>query len=124
MKTKHKTLIKISLFLTLIAIIIAMVNYYVSKQASEKQLKTMSLPLSLDNIYTEVQKNILQPYLISSMMANDTFLKEWLKHSKQNEQQIINYLSAIKNKYNMYNTFLVSNKTKKLLHSRWFSRKT
>lgn len=72
----------------------------------------MSLPLSLDNIYTEVQKNILQPYLISSMMANDTFLKEWLKHPKQDEQQIINYLNAIQNKYNMYNTFLVSNKTK------------
>ena len=89
-----------------------MVNYYVSVQASEKQLKTMSLPLSLDNIYTEIQKHILQPYLISSMMANDTFVKDWIEHPAQDRQEIVNYLSAIKNNYDTYNTFLVSNKTK------------
>jgi len=89
-----------------------MINYYLSIQTSEKQLKTVSLPLSLDNIYTEIQKNILQPYLISSMMANDTFVKSWLEKPNQDDQKIINYLRTIQKKYHIFNTFLVSVKTK------------
>ena len=95
-----------------IAISISFVNYYISLQQSKKQLKTVSLPLSLDNIYTEIQKNIVQPYLVSSMMANDTFVQNWLKNSEQDQSKIIEYLSSIKNKYNMFSTFLISNTTK------------
>ena len=113
MKSKYKILVQISLFLTFIAISISMANYYVSLNFSEKQLKTISLPLSLDNIYTEIQKNIVEPYLVSSMMANDTFVQDWLKDSKQDESKIIEYLSAVKNRYNMFTTFLVSDITKK-----------
>jgi len=112
MKSNNKTLIQISLFLTLIAIGISMANYYVSLNSSEKQLKTISLPLSLDNIYTEIQKNIIQPYLVSSMMANDTFVQDWLKDSEQDKNKIVEYLSAIKNKYNMFSSFLVSDRSK------------
>ena len=92
--------------------LITIVNYYIAIQTSERQLKTVSLPLSLDNIYTEIQKNILQPYLISSMMANDTFVKSWLEQPNQDEQKIVNYLRTIKEKYHIFNTFLVSEKTK------------
>ena len=113
MKSKYKILVQISLFLAVIAIGISMTNYYISVKQSKEQLKTISLPLSLDNIYTEIQKNIVQPYLVSSMMANDTFVQNWLKNSKQDKSQIIEYLSAVKNKYNMFSTFLVSNITKK-----------
>ena len=117
-----------------IAISISFVNYYISLQQSKKQLKTVSLPLSLDNIYTEIQKNIVQPYLVSSMMANDTFVQNWLKNSEQDQNKIIEYLSSIKNKYNMFNTFLISNITKnyytndsfiekvdpKIKHNQWY----
>ena len=89
-----------------------MANYYVSLKQSKEQLKSISLPLSLDNIYTEIQKNIVQPYLVSSMMANDTFVQNWIKNDEQDKEQIIEYLSAVKNKYNMFSTFLVSNVTK------------
>lgn len=89
-----------------------MANYYVSLKQSKEQLKSISLPLSLDNIYTEIQKNIVQPYLVSSMMANDTFVQNWIKNDEQDKEQIIEYLSAVKNKYNMFSTFLVSNITK------------
>ena len=112
MKSKYKILVQISLFLIIIAVGISMANYYVSLKQSKEQLKTISLPLSLDNIYTEIQKNIVQPYLVSSMMANDTFVQNWLKNSEQDKSQIIEYLSAVKNKYNMFSTFLVSNISK------------
>ncbi len=112
MKSKYKILVQISLLLTLIAFSISMVNYYISLKQSKEQLKTVALPLSLDNIYTEIQKNIVQPYLVSSMMASDTFVQEWLKNSEQDKDKIREYLSSVKNKYNMFSTFLVSDITK------------
>ena len=113
MKSKYKILVQISVLLTIVAVGISMANYYISLKQSKEQLKTISLPLSLDNIYTEIQKNVVQPYLVSSMMANDTFVQSWLKNKDEDESQIIEYLSAVKNKYNMFSTFLVSNITKK-----------
>jgi diguanylate cyclase (GGDEF)-like protein len=45
------------------------------------------------------------------MMAHDTFLKEWLIHDEADVDKISNYLETIKNKYGMFTTFLVSEKT-------------
>ena len=79
--------------------------------STHKQLKKQSLPLSLDNIYTDIQKSIIEPHLVSSMMANDTFVQEWLLDGEEENAKIIRYLKSIKNKYNMFSTFFVSDKT-------------
>jgi diguanylate cyclase (GGDEF)-like protein len=75
------------------------------------QLKNSSLPLTVDNIYTEIQKQIIEPNLIASMMANDTFMKNWLTNQESDSEQIVKYLDTIQNKYQMFATFLVSEKT-------------
>jgi len=108
----NKTVIKILLLLVILGFVVPSINYFISYQSVEEELKTVSLPLSLDNIYTEIQKDIVQPYLVSSMMANDTFVQDWLKNDEKNNKQIEKYLSKIKNQYNMFSTFLVSQKTK------------
>lgn len=82
-----------------------------SLEETQTQLKERSLPLSINNIYTEVQKNLIEPTLVSSMMANDTFLKDWLMHEEQEVSKVSKYLETIKNKYNMFSTFLVSEKS-------------
>ena len=83
----------------------------ISLKNTEEHLKNQSLPLSLDNIYTDIQKHIVEPYLVSSMMANDTFVKDWLVHNENDSTKIIKYLNTIKNKYKMFSTFLVSDST-------------
>lgn len=112
MKSKYKVVIIISLLLTMLSITTSIVNYIVSLNNAQEQLKNQSLPLSLDNIYTDIQKNIIEPFLVSSMMANDTFVHDWLLHEEENRDKIIKYLERIKNKYEMFNTFLVSDITK------------
>jgi diguanylate cyclase (GGDEF)-like protein len=77
----------------------------------EKQLKTQSLPLSVDNIYTDIQKHVIEPYLVSSMMASDTFMKDWLMNEEENTLKIQKYLDSIKNRYGMLASFLVSQKS-------------
>ncbi|MDN5115127.1 sensor domain-containing diguanylate cyclase [Aliarcobacter butzleri] len=112
LKSKYKVVVLITILLIFFSILLSVVNYIVSLNNAQNQLKEQALPLSLDNIYTDIQKNIIQPYLVSSMMANDTFVQEWLANDEENNQRIERYLEAIKNKYDMFNTFLVSDKTK------------
>ncbi|WP_228712731.1 cache domain-containing protein [Halarcobacter mediterraneus] len=113
MKSKYKVVFFITILLVILSLSISTVNYYVSLESAQKHLKNQSLPLSLDNIYSDIQKHIIQPYLVSSMMANDTFLQDWLVNEEHNVNKISRYLENIKNKYHMFNAFLVSEKTKK-----------
>jgi diguanylate cyclase (GGDEF)-like protein len=112
MNSKYKIVVLISLLLMTLSISITFINYFVSLNNTEKHLKSQSLPLSLDNIYTEIQKHIIEPYLVSSMMANDTFVQDWIVNDEdKNNNKIKEYLDAVKNKYGMFTTFLVSEKT-------------
>ena len=54
MNNKYKIVVLISFLLIILSISITFINYFVSLSSTEKHLKTQSLPLSLDNIYTEI----------------------------------------------------------------------
>jgi len=112
MKSKYNVVLIISSLLIVLSISISVVNYIVSLKNTQEQLKNQSLPLSLDNIYTEIQKHIIEPYLVSSMMAHDTFVKDWIETKEQDSQKIEDYLNTIKNKFGMFSTFLVSHNSK------------
>jgi hypothetical protein len=88
MKSKYKLVFIISFLLMVLSISISVINYRISLNNAESQLKHQALPLSLDNIYTDIQKHIIEPYLVSSMMANDTFVQEWFSHEDSNGDKI------------------------------------
>lgn len=108
MNTHYKIVSIIFFFLLLLSVGISLSNYYVSLRATQTQIKTQSLPLSVDNIYTEIQKNIIEPSIIASMMSHDTFLVDWLQNNETDTQKIQSYLENIKNKYGTTVAFLVS----------------
>ncbi|RXJ54591.1 sensor domain-containing diguanylate cyclase [Candidatus Marinarcus aquaticus] len=111
MNIKYKVVFTVTFLLISFSIGSSILNYMKALEETQTQLKERSLPLSIDNIYTEVQKNLIEPTLVSSMMANDTFLKDWLLLEETDVDKITKYLETIKNKYNMFTTFLVSEKT-------------
>jgi N-acetylglutamate synthase-like GNAT family acetyltransferase len=45
------------------------------------------------------------------MMANDTFVKDWILNDEVNKEKIVRYLDAIRNKFGLFVAFLVSDKT-------------
>lgn len=112
LKSKYKVVIIITISLIFLSLTISVINYVVSLKNAQSQLREQSLPLSLDNIYSDIQKSIIEPYLVSSLMANDTFVQDWIINEEENSDKIAKYLETIKNKYDMFNTFLVSDKTK------------
>ncbi len=93
------------------------ISYLVSRQSIRQSILEAELPLSSDNIYSEIQRDLFEPILISSLMANDTFVREWLKDGERDPARIVRYLGQIQDRYGMITSFLVSEATRKYYHS-------
>lgn len=111
MRFDYRIVFVITALLFILSISLTSLNYYESMNSTRDQLKTQSLPLTVDNIYTKIQKQIIEPNLIASVMSNDTFMKDWLAHEENDSEQIKQYLETIQTKYHMFTAFLVSKKS-------------
>lgn len=94
-----------------------MSSYIVSRNVIVRHVADQSLPLTSDNIYSEIQKDILRPVFISSLMANDTFLRDWILNGEADMTQVTRYLKQVKDKYHTITSFLVSDKTGKYYYA-------
>ncbi|MBU1170447.1 MAG: cache domain-containing protein [Proteobacteria bacterium] len=108
---RKKLFLVLTLLLTAGFLMTSLGSYFVSRKSLRTQILSTELPLTSDNIYSEIQKDLLRPIFISSLMANDTFLRNWMLSGEADETEIIQYLSEIKNKYNTVTSFLISEKT-------------
>ncbi|MFV0563914.1 GGDEF domain-containing protein [Malaciobacter mytili] len=93
-------------------------SYKIAAEITKEEVKHKSLPLSSDNIYSEIQRDLIKPNLISSFMSNDTFLKNWIIDGEKNINNIKDYLEMIEKKYQASISFLVSEKTKAYYYSK------
>ncbi len=96
---------------------ISFISYFVSKDSIVKQIKETELPLTSDNIYTEIQRDLLRPIFISSLMAQDTFVRDWVINGEKNPNEITRYLKEIQKQYGTTTSFFVSEKTRKYYHT-------
>jgi C4-dicarboxylate-specific signal transduction histidine kinase len=90
----------------------SLVSYFVSIKALRQHIVFSSLPLTSDTIYSEIQRDLLRPVFISSLMSHDTFLRDWILDGEKDAAKISKYLKEVKDKYNTYSSFLVSEKTR------------
>ncbi len=111
---------KLIIVLSLILLSGFFLTNVISYQASKKSVKTSiienSLPLARDNIYSEIQKDLARPIFVSSLMANDTFLKDWILAGEKDPAHIQKYLLEIKDKYQFFSSFFVSDITQNYYH--------
>ncbi len=117
MLIKQKLVFILSILLIVGFTTTSLISYYVSRSSLHKQIITNDLPLTSDNIYSEIQRDLLHPILISSMMANDTFLRNWILSGEKDTAPITQYLNWIKTKYETFTSFFVSDKTKFYYHA-------
>jgi len=106
--------IRLKLILVLSAVLVvafaatSVISFLVSQQGYRASATEEVLPLLTNNILLEVQRDLMMPIDISSLMANDTFLRDWALTGEQDLSQITNYLSRIKNEYGFFTAFFVS----------------
>lgn len=119
---RHRTLVPLRLLLLFLLLggflTTTLFSYYTSLKAVRSSILSTELPLTSDNVYSEIQRDLVRPVLIASMMANDTFLHDWIKHGEQNPEQITRYLREVQNRHNAFTSFFVSEKTRTYFQSR------
>lgn len=103
------TLILVGGFLTT-----SMAAYLASRDAIEHSISEQALPLTGDILYAGLQKDILHPILISSMMAQDPLVRAWLADPGASDADIGAYLNNIKSKYSTVSSFMGSDRNRKL----------
>lgn len=114
---QYGLLVWLSLILIAGFIGVLLVGYLISRDALQQGIAEQSLPITGDNIYSEIQKDILRPVFVSSQMAQDTFVRDWLIDGEQDTALIIKYLKEIKTKNNAISSFLVSDLTHQYYHA-------
>ena len=112
-----------SQFITLISVLLvagfaatSVVSYLVANHSLQSHIRSNTLPLTSDNIYSEIQRDILPTVVISSLMAQDTFVRDWVVDGEQDSSQIIRYLATIQQRYGTTTAFFVSEQTRNYYH--------
>lgn len=108
---KYRLLGWLSVVLVLGFLTTSIAGYIVSRDSIRQGISEQALPLTGDNIYSEIQKDLLRPVFVSSLMAHDTFVRDWIISGESDTTQIVRYLKEIKEKYGAVTSFLVSART-------------
>ena len=95
----------------------AIASYKVSKDALLKGISELSLPLTSDTIYSDIQRDLVRPIFVSSTMAHDTFLRDWVLNGEHNPRDMVRYLHEIKEKYGAVTAFFVSDRTSRYYYA-------
>lgn len=97
-------------------ILLAVLNYRVTKEWIREDLVTQALPLTRDNIYSEIHREMSRPIHVSETMASDAFLKEWAAGGEADPDRVVRYLKQIHDRYGFFSVFFVSARTKLYYH--------
>jgi len=115
-KNKTKLMTIVSILLVSGFLVTSLAAYFVSRTSLRSEIADNSLPLTGDNIYSEIQRDLLRPVFISNLMAADTFLRDWVLQGEQDETQIRKYLKEIQTRYGTFTSFFVSDRTRIYYH--------
>lgn len=92
-------------------------SYMVARSNLRLSITESTLPLTSDNVYSEIQRDLLNPVFISSLMANDTFLRDWALEGETDTNLITKFLHEIKVQYSTVSSFFVSEKSRNYYHA-------
>jgi signal transduction histidine kinase/CheY-like chemotaxis protein len=110
---KRKLLMGLTVLLAVGFIITSLASFFVSRQSVRHEIVANELPLTTDNIYSEIQKDLIRPVFVSSMMARDTYLRDWVMNGEMDTSKVVRYLKEIQQKYGAMTSFFVSENSRK-----------
>jgi diguanylate cyclase (GGDEF)-like protein len=97
-------------------LLLTFLNYNSAARSMREELVTSSLPLTRENIYSEIRKDLIPAINIASYMANDSFVIEWILSGEEDQQKIIRYLGDIHDEYGFFSTFFISDSSLNYYH--------
>lgn len=89
----------------------SLASYYSAFDSIRSGVVDTELPLSSDTIYSEIQKDLVRPILISSMMSRNIYIRDWILSGESNPEMITRYLRDVQEHYQTLTSFFVSDKS-------------
>src|SRR5690606_29978317 len=117
-ENRHKLILLLTVVLMTGFIATTFVSYQASKMSIRDAIIDTELPLTADNIYSEIQKDLIRPIFVSSMMATNTFLRDWVLEGEESTEKISNYLEDVQQKYGAFVSFFVSEASKRYYYGK------
>jgi diguanylate cyclase (GGDEF)-like protein len=117
MNKKNRFMMVLAALLITGFVFTSVISYYMAHKSLAEQIAGNTLPLTSDNIYSEIQQDLLRPIFISSLMAHDTFVQDWVLDGEIDPEKMVRYLAEIQQRYGTMTCFFVSNNTHKYYHS-------
>ncbi|MBA1148632.1 GGDEF domain-containing protein [Ectothiorhodospiraceae bacterium WFHF3C12] len=115
---RHKRFTVLAFAALLLAGFVAssIISFLVARDELSERIATEALPLTSDNVYSEIQRDLLRSTLISSLMAHDTFLHDWIVGGETEPARMRRYLREIRGKYDATTAFFVSERSHRYYH--------
>ncbi len=113
---RKRLIIALTCILVSSFLLLSIINYKATRDNVRAELLS-ALPLTGETIYSEIHGALMRPMLISSLMAHDAFLVDWVASGERDLGKITRFLETIKNKYGFFSSFFVSNITHNYYHS-------
>lgn len=109
---KYRSLLWIALILAAGFLVTCTAAYLVARDAVQSGLRENTLPLASETIEAGIRARISRPALIASMMASDSFVRDWMARGEEEPDAIVRYLDGIQREYGASEVFLVSERTR------------
>lgn len=119
----NRLLIALALILILAFLATTLISFYAASNSVRNSIIDQQLPMTGDNIYSEIQRDLIGPINVSAQMANDTFLRQWVLDGEQDPKKITQYLSEVKQKFNADTAFLVTENKRNYWNNQGFLKK-
>ena len=110
---KYKLLLLLGLLLLMGFSTVSMVSFLTSRLALRHNIVERVLPLASDNLFSEIQRDLIRQVVISSHMAGDVFLRDWMVDGEKNSDDVQRYLAFMRKKNPDISIFLVSDRTRR-----------
>jgi diguanylate cyclase (GGDEF)-like protein len=88
-------------------------SYIVSRDSLRESIVDRELPITSDSLYSEIQHDLVRPIFISSQMAQNSLLRDWILGGEKDLDSLKRYLKEIKTKEKAIASFYISDKTRK-----------
>ncbi|HJV86129.1 MAG TPA: sensor domain-containing diguanylate cyclase [Noviherbaspirillum sp.] len=92
-------------------------GYQSATHALQQEIGERVLPLAGDQVQAALQSDLEKPAVIASMMANDSFVQDWLLNGEGDAAPIVHYLSEVRQLQGAATTFLVSERSRKYYYA-------
>ena len=86
----------------------SLLSYHAARMWIRNSIVNTELPLTSNSVYSEIQNDLIGPTFIASMMARDTFIRDWVPGGEQHPEQMTRYLNEIMTQHGTSTAFFVS----------------